>query len=188
MNTINYKNTSIVFIIIIFIIYYLTFIIASIIEYKCNKLIKNKTIEKFNNKYTSKINKNKKKKILNLLKKIKKIYPSNPVQLQRYLYYYNKLHDKNLMKYNKKYLNSLKSIPFINKYNPYNFNNINLYSISSKSEKNKDLKAYNDYINKHYNARFYTKFYNRKQLCPDYKCQRKYMTCTTNHLPKISNH
>ena len=69
MNTINYKNTSIVFIIIIFIIYYLTFIIASIIEYKCNKLIKNKTIEKFNNKYTSKINKNKMTIFLYTLKK-----------------------------------------------------------------------------------------------------------------------
>ena len=26
----------------------------------------------------------------------------------------------------------------------------------------------------------------RDKLCPDFKCQRDYMTCTSNHLSKIS--
>jgi len=152
-----------------------------------------KNIEKFLN-YKIKATqpkKNKKRKTKNKESSPNfKNYPYNPTQELRDKVYQPTTIDNDLTKYAKDYQTGIKNTDTDEKYKPYNSETISdLYKevdiVSSPKTENVNPKPYNT-LQKHNKKRAPKNYPSRRKLCPDFKCQRNYMTCTSNHIPKLS--
>ena len=129
----------------------------------------------------------KKKKIK---RNIDKSYPFNSSLLKQEHLYSNNLikHDKRLSKYYQYYQKS-KKIKKKSKYNAYNSEQLE----DDYTHIDKDKYPIDHINNKIYSPKGKNEKYTensdfpiRNKLCPDFKCQRNYMTCTSSHKAKFS--
>lgn len=145
------------------------------------------------------------KKVKSLLEKVQKQlskkHPFNPTQIMRDKYYLNNMTDKKILEYAQNVKNNIKidrkKRNEFKSYIAYNYedmgdNYTNLdkngfpidenrnkeTSFKSKSESN--LKSYDKFL-----KQTTKRLPKSDKLCPDFKCQRNYMTCTSNHIPKM---
>ena len=163
-------------------------------------------VEHFSNSRYSYEKKNIDLKIIkNLLKKVQKKlskkYPFNQTQIMRDRYYSNNIIDKQLIEYAQNIKNSIKMDNNKHKkfksYIAYNYEDLGDYysnldkkgnPIIDNRGKNRIFKSSTESNIKTYNKFLKNKIKNfpsSNKLCPDFKCQRNYMTCTSNHIPKI---
>ena len=129
-------------------------------------------------------------------------YPSNPTLKQRDEYYGAETIDKTTMAYAQNFIKQDKNETNkkINTYIPYNYeeNSDNYTSIDKKGRpsdnfndrlkifKSKDITNIKKFRDLEKDVRTNSPW-NRRHFCPDYNCQRNYLTCTSNHLPEIQD-
>ena len=163
-------------------------------------------VEHFSNSRYSHEKKNIDLKIIkNLLKKVQKKlskkYPFNQTQIMRDRYYSNTIIDKQLLEYAQNIKNTIEMDNNKHKkfksYIAYNYEDLGDYYSNLdkkgnpiidnrgkdrifKSSTESNIKTYDNFLKNKT-----TNFPSSNKLCPDFKCQRNYMTCTSNHIPKI---
>ena len=126
-------------------------------------------------------------------------YPYNPVLEQRDKYYNDILTDKELLSYAQNYkLNRKKELDSLDKtYIAYNYEDSGETYTNLDNSGNpvntdheiismfKPLHLSNLNKAKKFNKDTWNMLPTSRKLCPDFKCQRNYMTCTSNHIPKF---
>lgn len=168
---------------------------------KVNIKSNNKKQENFINYKENAIKPKEKKvnKIKTFKKEVFNSYPNNPTQKMRQKYYKQSKSDNMAKNYSKLYKtyrkdelnNSTELIPYNQEEVTNGFINIDKngkpFDPANILKENKVMpQKWADLLNKKKNSNKWDTLPTRDKLCPDFKCQRNYMTCTSNHVAKIS--